>query len=133
VDRGRGEVKTKPTQHSVRELMEIGIQPDFLICRAERPLAEDVKRKISLFCNVDFGSVVESVDVPTIYQIPLAFHDQGFDARVCQRLACRRASPTSPSGASWCAASSSRARRCASRWSGSTPTTSTATRACRRR
>ena len=81
-----GEVKTKPTQHSVRELMEIGIQPDFLICRAERPLAEDVKRKIALFCNVDFGAVVESVDVPTIYEIPLRFHAQGFDARVCQRL-----------------------------------------------
>jgi CTP synthase len=81
-----GEVKTKPTQHSVRELMEIGIQPDFLICRAEKPLADDVKRKIALFCNVDFGAVIESVDVPTIYEIPLAFHDQGFDARVCERL-----------------------------------------------
>src|SRR5512146_1272357 len=55
-----GEVKTKPTQHSVRELMEIGIQPDILICRTERPLSEDVKRKIALFCNVDFGSVIES-------------------------------------------------------------------------
>src|SRR4028118_1575059 len=80
-----GEVKTKPTQHSVRELMEIGIQPDFLICRAERPLTEDVKRKIAPFCNVALGAVVESVDVPTIYEIPLAFHRQGFDARVCQR------------------------------------------------
>ena len=80
------EVKTKPTQHSVRELMEIGIQPDFLICRAERPLSEDVKRKIALFCNVDFGAVVESVDVPSIYQIPLEFHRQGFDAHVCRRL-----------------------------------------------
>ncbi|MBC7897812.1 MAG: CTP synthase, partial [Cytophagaceae bacterium] len=81
-----GEVKTKPTQHSVRELMEIGIQPDVLICRAERPLSEDVKRKIALFCNVEFGSVIESVDVPTIYQIPLTFHDQGLDERVMQRL-----------------------------------------------
>jgi CTP synthase len=81
-----GEVKTKPTQHSVRELMEIGIQPDVLICRTERPLSEDVKRKIALFCNVDFGSVIESRDVPTIYQIPLAFHDQGLDERVAERL-----------------------------------------------
>jgi len=81
-----GEVKTKPTQHSVRELMEIGIQPDVLICRTERPLSEDVKRKIALFCNVDFGSVIESRDVPTIYQIPLAFHEQGLDARVAERL-----------------------------------------------
>ena len=55
-----GEVKTKPTQHSVRELMEIGIQPDILICRTERPLSEDVKRKIALFCNVEFGAVIES-------------------------------------------------------------------------
>ncbi|HEU4565221.1 MAG TPA: CTP synthase [Gemmatimonadaceae bacterium] len=81
-----GEVKTKPTQHSVRELMEIGIQPDILICRTERPIPEDVKRKIALFCNVDFGSVIESRDVPTIYQIPLAFFEQGLDERVAQRL-----------------------------------------------
>ncbi len=81
-----GEVKTKPTQHSVRELMEIGIQPDILICRSERALSEEVKRKIALFCNVDFGAVVESRDVPTIYQIPLTFHEQGLDERVMHRL-----------------------------------------------
>src|SRR6476659_7190678 len=81
-----GEVKTKPTQHSVRELMEIGIQPDMLICRSERALSEDVKRKIALFCNVEFGAVVESRDVPTIYEIPLSFHEQGLDERVMHRL-----------------------------------------------
>jgi CTP synthase len=81
-----GEVKTKPTQHSVRELMEIGIQPDMLICRTERPLSEDVKRKIALFCNVEFGSVIESRDVPSIYEIPLSFHEQGLDDRVAERL-----------------------------------------------
>jgi len=81
-----GEVKTKPTQHSVRELMEIGIQPDILICRSERALSEDVKRKIALFCNVEFGAVVESRDVPTIYEIPLTFHEQGLDERVMHRL-----------------------------------------------
>src|SRR5204862_2450960 len=81
-----GEVKTKPTQHSVRELMEIGIQPDVLICRTERPLSEDVKRKIALFCNVDFGAVIEAVDVPSIYEIPLRFHEQGLDERVMHRL-----------------------------------------------
>jgi CTP synthase len=81
-----GEVKTKPTQHSVRELMEIGIQPDILICRTERALSEDVKRKIALFCNVEFGAVVESRDVPTIYEIPLTFHEQGLDERVMHRL-----------------------------------------------
>jgi CTP synthase len=81
-----GEVKTKPTQHSVRELMEIGIQPDILVCRAERPLSEDVKRKIALFCNVEFGNVIESRDAASIYQIPLLFADQGLDARVCEKL-----------------------------------------------
>ncbi|MFN8667487.1 MAG: CTP synthase [Gemmatimonadaceae bacterium] len=81
-----GEVKTKPTQHSVRELMELGIQPDVLICRTERPLSEDIKRKIALFCNVEFGNVIESRDVPTIYQIPLEFSEQGLDERVMERL-----------------------------------------------
>src|SRR5215213_5153063 len=81
-----GEVKTKPTQHSVRELMEIGIQPDVLICRSERPLSEEVKRKIALFCNVEFGNVIESRDVPTIYEIPLSFSEQGLDQRVVGRL-----------------------------------------------
>jgi CTP synthase len=88
-----GEVKTKPTQHSVRDLMELGIQPDILICRTERPLGEDVKRKIALFCNVDFGNVVESRDVPTIYQIPLLFHEQGLDQRVCERLRLETKAP----------------------------------------
>jgi len=81
-----GELKTKPTQHSVRDLMRIGIQPDVLICRSEKPLEAGIKRKISLFCNVDFGCVIESPDVQTIYQIPLLFHEQGFDRVVCQRL-----------------------------------------------
>src|SRR5437879_4338332 len=80
------ELKTKPTQHSVRELMEIGIQPDILVCRTERPLSEDIKRKIALFCNVDFGCVVESPDVKSIYEIPLKLHEQGLDKEVCQRL-----------------------------------------------
>ena len=81
-----GELKTKPTQHSVRELMEIGIQPDILICRTEHPLTEDVTRKIALFCNVDFGCVIENRDVLTIYQVPLLLHEQGLDREVCRRL-----------------------------------------------
>jgi len=93
-----GEVKTKPTQHSVRELMEIGIQPDFLICRSERPLTDDVKRKIALFCNVDFGAVIESPDVPTIYEIPLTFEAQGFADRVMERF--RLSAPT-PDLSAW--------------------------------
>jgi CTP synthase len=81
-----GELKTKPTQHSVRDLMQIGIQPDILICRSEQPLAADIKRKIALFCNVDFSCVVESPDVKSIYEIPIRFHDQGLDREVCDRL-----------------------------------------------
>jgi CTP synthase len=81
-----GELKTKPTQHSVRELMEIGIQPDMLICRSERPLSVDIKRKIALFCNVDFNCVIESPDVKSIYEVPLLFSDQGLDQVACERL-----------------------------------------------
>ncbi len=81
-----GEVKTKPTQHSVRELMQIGIQPDILVCRTERPLTADIKRKIALFCNVDFSCVVESPDCKSIYEIPIRLHDQGLDREVCERL-----------------------------------------------
>jgi CTP synthase len=88
-----GEVKTKPTQHSVRELMEIGIQPDILICRAERPLAAEIKRKIALFCNVDYSCVVESPDVATIYEIPVRFKEQGLDTAVCERLRLETKAP----------------------------------------
>ena len=88
-----GELKTKPTQHSVRELMQIGIQPDILICRSERPLSADIKGKIASFCNVDFGCVIESPDVASIYEIPLRFHAQGFDREVCRRLHIETAEP----------------------------------------
>ena len=88
-----GELKTKPTQHSVRDLMQIGIQPDILICRSEQPLGADIKRKIALFCNVDFDCVVESPDVRSIYEIPLRFHDQGLDAVVCERLRLKTGEP----------------------------------------
>src|SRR5256885_11373803 len=81
-----GELKTKPTQHSVRELMEIGMQPDLLIVRTERPISDEIKRKIALFCNVEFGAVIESPDVRTIYEIPLVFHEQGLDAKGVQKL-----------------------------------------------
>ena len=81
-----GQLKTKPTQHSVRELMQIGIQPDVLVCRSEQPLSADIKRKIALFCNVDYQCVIESPDVKSIYEIPARFHDQGLDREVCTRL-----------------------------------------------
>nr|MBA2339221.1 CTP synthase [Pyrinomonadaceae bacterium] len=72
-----GELKTKPTQHSVRDLREIGIAPDILLCRSERPLSRDLRSKIALFCNVTERAVISAQDVSTIYEVPLAFHDQG--------------------------------------------------------
>ncbi len=81
-----GELKTKPTQHSVRELMQIGIQPDVLICRAERPLTDSLKRKIALFTNVDPAAVIEARDVDTIYDVPLAFHAQKLDDLIVEKL-----------------------------------------------
>ncbi|HEX6279677.1 MAG TPA: CTP synthase [Pyrinomonadaceae bacterium] len=74
-----GELKTKPTQHSVRELREIGIAPDILLCRSDRPISVDMRRKIALFCNVQENAVVSALDVPTIYEVPIAFHEQGLD------------------------------------------------------
>jgi len=81
-----GELKTKPTQHSVRELMEIGIQPDILICRTDRPLADSIRRKIALFTNVDPAAVVEARDVETIYEVPLAFSQQKLDDLIVEKL-----------------------------------------------
>jgi CTP synthase len=88
-----GELKTKPTQHSVRDLMQIGIQPDILICRSEHPISADIKRKIALFCNVDFGCVIESPDVASIYEIPIRFREQGLDEVVCERLRLETPAP----------------------------------------
>ncbi|MEW5746495.1 MAG: CTP synthase [Nitrospirota bacterium] len=73
-----GELKSKPTQHSVKELRAIGIQPDVLICRADRQLSSDVKRKIALHCNLDPDAVIAAVDVETVYEVPLCFKDEGF-------------------------------------------------------
>jgi CTP synthase len=81
-----GEIKTKPTQHSVRELREIGIQPDIVLCRADRPLPEDERRKIALFTNLEEKSVISAVDVDCIYKIPGLLHAQGLDDLVCKKL-----------------------------------------------
>ena len=81
-----GEIKTKPTQHSVKELREIGIQPDVLICRMDRILPEDERRKIALFCNVEERAVVGSYDAESIYEIPQMLHEQGIDNIICEQL-----------------------------------------------
>ena len=81
-----GELKTKPTQHSVRGLMQIGIQPDFLLCRTEHKLSEEIRKKIALFTNVQLEGVIECLDVATIYEVPLALKAQGLDDVILKRL-----------------------------------------------
>jgi CTP synthase len=81
-----GELKTKPTQHSVRELREIGIAPDVLLCRSDRPLSHDLRAKIALFCNVKESAVISAQDVDTIYDVPLSLHDQGLDELIVSSL-----------------------------------------------
>lgn len=86
-----GELKTKPTQHSVKELRAIGIQPDFIVSRCESEIPEDVKKKIALFCNVDKDHVISNVDCDTLYEVPLLLHKEGFDDKIVEhfRLDCR--------------------------------------------
>ncbi|HYP43648.1 MAG TPA: CTP synthase [Propionibacteriaceae bacterium] len=81
-----GELKTKPTQHSVAALRQVGIQPDALVCRADREIPESVKRKISLMCDVDESAVIANLDAPSIYDIPKVLHAEGLDAYVVRRL-----------------------------------------------
>ena len=88
-----GELKTKPTQHSVRDLREIGIQPDILLCRSEKPLSRELRGKISLFCNVKEAAVISAQDVDTIYDVPLAFHEQGLDSLIVTQLGLEAQAP----------------------------------------
>ncbi len=81
-----GELKTKPTQHSVKELQSAGLQPDVLVLRTEHPLSPEVRRKVALFCNVTPDAVVESIDVPTIYEVPLRMHEQHLDEVLLAKL-----------------------------------------------
>jgi CTP synthase len=81
-----GELKTKPTQHSVKELREIGIQPDILLCRTDRLLAKDIKAKIALFCNVSEKDVITALDVRNIYEVPLVYHSEGLDDTIVSHL-----------------------------------------------
>ncbi len=81
-----GEQKSKPTQHSVTELRSRGIQPDVIVCRSDEPLSDSLKRKISSQCDVDISAVINAVDVKNIYELPLIFHDEGFDTVICNVL-----------------------------------------------
>jgi len=81
-----GELKTKPTQHSVKELLNVGIQADMLLCRADREIPESEKRKIALFCNVREEAVVSALDVESIYKVPISYHEEGMDEQVCRHF-----------------------------------------------
>ncbi|WP_035294041.1 CTP synthase [Clostridium sp. KNHs214] len=81
-----GELKTKPTQHSVKELRSIGIQPDIIVCRSEKPLSSEMKDKIGLFCNIDGESVIQNLDADNLYEVPLLLHNEGLDDLVCKKL-----------------------------------------------
>ena len=88
-----GELKTKPTQHSVRDLREIGIAPDILLCRSEKPLSRELRSKIALFCNVKEAAVISAQDVDTIYDVPLAFHEQELDTLIVTELRLEAQAP----------------------------------------
>ena len=96
-----GEMKTKPTQHSVKELREIGIQPDVLLCRSEAPLASEVREKIALFCNVPSEAVIAATDVSSIYEVPAVFHAGGLDARVVDMLGLPDGDANPPDLTAW--------------------------------
>jgi len=81
-----GELKTKPTQHAVKTMLESGVQPDVLVCRTEHPLGDDIKKKVALFCNVDKRSVIEAIDVSTIYEVPVKMRSEKLDQVVLEKL-----------------------------------------------
>ncbi len=87
------ELKTKPTQHSVKQLLEEGIQPDILVCRSEKPLPSEIRRKIALFCNVELNSVIEALDADTIYDVPLMMAKERLDQRVLTKLKIKNTNP----------------------------------------
>lgn len=94
-----GELKTKPTQHSVKELQSKGIQPDILLCRSDRPIGVEERRKLGLFCNIKPECVIEALDVATTYQVPISYHEQGLDREVCRHFGLE--SKTSPDLKIW--------------------------------
>ena len=83
---GSGELKSKPTQHSVKELLSLGIQPDILVCRCDTPITADVRRKIALFCNVESDCVIQNATAETLYEVPLLMAQEGLDEVVCRKL-----------------------------------------------
>ena len=124
-----GELKTKPTQHSVRELRRIGIQPDMVMCRSEEPLSRDIRDKIALFVNLPVETVVSARDVDSIYKVPLYFRAEGVDDQILDRFGIETSRPTCPAGRAWSSAATRPATASASGWWASTR--SSRTRTCR--
>ena len=123
-----GELKTKPTQHSVKELLNVGIQPQMLLCRCDRPIPENERRKIALFCNVRPEAVIAALDVETIYDVPISYHAEGMDREVLRHfgLPFDGAPDLIALAATSSMRSARRRARCASPWSANTPTCWTA-------
>ena len=122
-----GELKTKPTQHSVKELLNVGIQPQMLLCRCDRPIPENERRKIALFCNVRSEAVIAALDVDTIYAVPGSYHAEGMDREVSGISVCRLiVHLICRAGRASSMRSAIRKAKCASRSSASTRTCSTA-------
>ena len=122
-----GELKTKPTQHSVQKLREIGISPDVLLCRADRPIPEEERAKISLFSNVPMNAVISVWDADSIYKVPRMLHKQGADEIVCFTLGLVRGRRTCRHGTGWSLRWSIPSTRSGSAWSASTSTCPTRT------
>ncbi|MCY1535904.1 CTP synthase [compost metagenome] len=122
-----GELKTKPTQHTAKELRAIGIQADVLLCRADRPIPDDERAKISLFSNVPEWGVISMWDVDTIYKVPRMLHEQGLDGLICDKLRINTPPAKLTRWDELCTRSSIRNRKCRSPWSASTSTCRTAT------
>jgi len=124
-----GELKTKPTQHSVRDLRSIGIQPDILLCRTDRRLPGDIKRKIALFCDVDEHAVITARDVASVYEVPLALAEEGLDRIVLKLLQLPEREATQTAWHDLMDGSTTRATRSRSTWWASTSASRTPTRA----
>ena len=129
-----GELKTKPTQHSVKEMLGIGIQPDVLLCRSDRHISADLKRKIALFCNVAESCVISMEDVKTIYEVPVELSKEGLDAQIIRLPAAGRAAGEHATVAGHAAAAcTTRRAKCASGSSGSTCSWKMRIRVCAKR
>ena len=123
-----GELKTKPTQHSVNELRRIGIQPDMVVCRSEEALSREIRQKIALFASLPVEAVISARDVDNIYKVPLMFRAEGVDDLILDHFKIEApASRAVATGRRWCGAPATRARPCGSRWSASTCSSRTPT------